>query len=320
MKKPMVGIVVPCFNEEEVLAETSKRLSALLGRLVAEELISQESRIWFVDDGSTDRTWQVISSLSSFPDSVVNGIKLSRNCGHQVALIAGLMSAQGDALISIDADLQDDIEAIPKMVQKYHEGCDVVYGVRHSRSTDGLFKRISAEMYYRLLNKLGVEVVFNHADFRLLSRRAITALAAFNEANVYLRGLIPLLGFASAEVGYERGKRFAGQSKYPLRKMLALGWQGVTSFSAVPLKAITTLGVFISIFSVGLGVWALYQGLFGGRTVPGWASISIPLFMLSGIQLLCLGVIGEYVAKIFVETKRRPAFFVEKVVGASLDI
>lgn len=312
MNRPIVAIVVPCFNEEEVLAETCKRLSSLLQRLMGEGSIDEQSRIWLIDDGSTDQTWQISKCLSDLPDSLICAVKLSRNCGHQSALMAGLMSATGDVLISVDADLQDDLEAIPKMLHEYRNGCDVVYGVRESRENDSFFKRFSAEMYYRLLMKFGVEVVFNHADFRLLTRRAVDALRSFKEANVYLRGLIPLLGFQSANVGYERSKRFAGQSKYPIRKMLSLAWQGVTSFSAVPLKAITVLGVIFSVLSLSLGVWALWQRVFSGHTVPGWASITIPLFMLSGIQLLCLGIIGEYVAKIFIETKRRPAYIIEE--------
>lgn len=314
---PRLAVVVPCYNEQEVLPETTRRLEALLAELAAAREITADSRIWYVDDGSRDTTWQLIEQQAARPESRVCGIKLSRNRGHQVALLAGLMTAEGDVLISVDADLQDDLGVIPKMVAAFRSGSDIVYGVRSARDTDTFFKRLTAEGYYKLLDKLGVEIVFNHADYRLLSRRAVEALRQFPESNVFLRGMIPQLGFRSAVVEYERAERFAGESKYPLRKMLALAWQGVTSFSAAPLRAITTLGMLVSLLSLGMGCWALGVRIFSDAAVPGWASIVIPLFLISGVQLLSLGVIGEYLAKVFVETKRRPLFFVDHLVVPS---
>jgi glycosyltransferase involved in cell wall biosynthesis len=315
MAAPILAVVVPCYNEQEVLPETTRRLSALLQRMVQAGQVDPRSRIWYVDDGSRDATWSLIDAAASAPGSVVRGLKLSRNRGHQIALLAGLLGARGDVLISVDADLQDDLEAIPAMLERHAAGCDIVYGVRRSRTRDTAFKRLTAEGYYRLLDRLGVEVVFNHADYRLMSRRAVEALRAFPETNVFLRGIVPQLGFPTAVVEYDRAERFAGDSKYPLRKMLALAWQGVTSFSAVPLRAITTLGLLVSLGSLGLAFWALFVRLFTAEAVPGWASIVIPLFFLSGVQLLSLGVIGEYVAKVFVETKRRPLYFIDRVAG-----
>jgi glycosyltransferase involved in cell wall biosynthesis len=314
-RPPTIGVVVPCYNEQAVLPETLRRLDAMLRDLVASGSVGPNSRVWLVDDGSRDRTWEIIEAAARLPEARICGIKLSRNRGHQVALLAGLMSARGDALISVDADLQDDLNAIPKMVQAFAAGHDIVYGVRSGRTSDSVFKRVTAQAYYRLLRRLGVEIVVDHADFRLLSRRAVEALRAFPETNVFLRGLVPQLGFPSAVVAYERAERFAGESKYPVRKMLALAWQGVTSFSAVPLRAITSLGLIVSLASLAMGLWALWVRFFTPQAVPGWASIVIPLFFISGVQLLSLGIIGEYVAKIFIETKRRPLHFVDRVVG-----
>ena len=317
MTPPVLAIVVPCYNEQEVLPETLRRVAELLGRLVADGEAHESSRAWYVDDGSRDRTWTMLHDAAGRSALRARAIKLSRNRGHQVALLAGLLTAQGDVLVSVDADLQDDLEVIPKMLASHRAGHDIVYGVRSSRDTDTAFKRLSAEGYYRLLDRLGVEVVFNHADYRLMSRRAVEALRDFPESNVFLRGLIPQLGFPTDTVEYSRSERFAGESKYPLGKMLALAWQGVTSFSAVPLRAITTLGLLVSLASLGLGMWALFVRLFTSDAVPGWASIVIPLFLLSGVQLLSLGVIGEYLAKVFIETKRRPLYFVEQIAGAA---
>jgi polyisoprenyl-phosphate glycosyltransferase len=313
MSEPTLSVVVPCYNEQEVLPETCQRLSTLLNRLIGEGLISSGSRIWFIDDGSRDHTWSMILEASRATGSLVCGIKLSRNRGHQAALMAGLMTASGDVLISVDADLQDDLDAIPKMLKEYTTGCDIVYGVRNSRSSDTFFKRVTAEGYYKVLQTLGIEVVFNHADYRLLSRRAVEALRSFPETGVFLRGLIPQLGFRSTQVEYARSERFAGESKYPLGKMLALAWQGVTSFSVAPLRAITTMGILVSLASLSMGLWALWVKLFSERALPGWASIVIPLFLLSGVQLLSLGAIGEYIAKVFMETKRRPMYFIEQI-------
>jgi glycosyltransferase involved in cell wall biosynthesis len=313
MSEPTLSVVVPCYNEQEVLPETSQRLSTLLNSLIGDGLISSGCRIWFIDDGSRDHTWSIILEATRAPGSLVCGIKLSRNRGHQAALLAGLMTASGDVLISVDADLQDDLNAIPKMLKEYKIGCDIVYGVRNSRSSDTFFKRVTAEGYYKVLQKLGIEVVFNHADYRLLSRRAIEALRSFPETGVFLRGIIPQLGFRSTQVEYARSERFAGESKYPLKKMLALAWQGVTSFSVAPLPAITTMGILVSLASLSMGFWALWVRVFSERALPGWASIVIPIFLLSGVQLLSLGVIGEYIAKVFMETKRRPMYFIEQI-------
>jgi len=313
MNAPSLAVVIPCYNEEPVLGETMRRLEALLLDLARQGRIASTSRVWFVDDGSKDRSWSIIAGACAADHSVFRGIKLSRNRGHQVALLAGLMTATGDVTISVDADLQDDLSVIATMLDQFASGIDIVYGVRTSRAEDTWFKRMTAEGYYRLLRRLGVEVVFNHADYRLMSRRAVEALRAFPESNVFLRGLIPQLGFPTGTVEYARVERFAGESKYPLTKMLALAWQGVTSFSAVPLRAITLFGVVVSMASIGLGLWALAVRLFTDDAVPGWASIVIPLFLLSGVQLLSLGVIGEYLTKIFIETKRRPMYFVEQL-------
>lgn len=315
MTPPILAVVIPCYNEQEVLPETVRRLDDLVRRFVSTGLVASESRVWFVDDGSRDRTWNIIRATSEQPGSIFRGIKLSRNRGHQLALLAGLLRAEGDILISVDADLQDDLEVMAKMIERFGQGDDIVYGVRAARHTDTVFKRLTAEGYYRLLDRLGVEIVFNHADYRLLSRRAVEALRACSESNVFLRGLIPQLGYPSSIVEYDRQERFAGESKYPLRKMLALAWQGVTSFSAAPLRAITTLGLIVSLMSLALGFWALAVRLFTDQAVPGWASIVIPLFLISGVQLLSLGIIGEYLAKIFVETKRRPLYFIEQEAG-----
>lgn len=306
----MLSLVVPCYNEEAVLPETISRLTRLLESLVENNLVDACSHVIFVDDGSRDRTWQIIQEASA-NSQAVQGIKLSRNRGHQNALLAGLLDAKGDVAISVDADLQDDLGAIEKMILAHRQGSDIVFGVRKSRDTDTFFKRFTAEGYYRLLERFGVEVVFNHADYRLMSRRAIEALREFNEVNLFLRGIIPQLGFPSSIVYYDRAERFAGESKYPLGKMLALAWQGITSFSTVPLRMITALGFLISLASFGITLWALFIRLFSDQAVPGWTSTVVPIYLLGGIQLLCIGIIGEYLAKTYMETKRRPHFFIE---------
>lgn len=305
-----LSIVVPCYNEEAVLGVTITQLLDLLNNLVEKNLIDSTSHVIFIDDGSRDRTWKIIQEASA-NSRAVQGIKLSRNRGHQNAVLAGLLDAKGDVVISVDADLQDDLGAIEKMILAYSHGSDIVFGVRKSRDTDTFFKRFTAEGYYRLLERFGVEVVFNHADYRLLSRRAIEALREFNEVNLFLRGIIPQLGFPSSIVYYDRAERFAGESKYPLRKMLALAWQGITSFSTAPLRMITALGFLISFSSFGITLWALFVRLFSDQAVPGWTSTVVPIYLLGGIQLLCIGIIGEYLAKIYMETKRRPHFFIE---------
>lgn len=311
-----LSIVVPCYNEQEVLPETAKRLRAVLGQLVAIGKIDVGSHLIFVDDGSKDATWSLIEGLSN-THSDVQGVKLSRNRGHQNALVAGLFHASGDAVISVDADLQDDLGAIERMVDANRAGADVVYGVRKRRDTDTPFKRMSAEGYYRVLEAMQVQVVFNHADYRLLSRQAIEALKQFGEANLFLRGIIPQLGFPSSIVYYDRAERFAGESKYPLRKMLAFAWEGITSFSAAPLRMITGLGLLISLGSFIVTLWAVWVRLFSDAAVPGWASTVVPVYLLGGVQLLCIGIIGEYMAKIYVETKRRPRYFIERTADGA---
>jgi glycosyltransferase involved in cell wall biosynthesis len=308
-----LSIVAPCYNEAQVLPETVKRLTSLLRDLVIKGRVSEASSIWFVDDGSKDGTWALIEELAQ-THSTIHGIKLSRNRGHQQALLAGLLHAPGDAVISVDADLQDDLVAIEKMIDEHAGGAEIVYGVRRSRDTDSSFKRFTAEFYYRLLRWMGVEVVFNHADYRLMSRRAVEALREFKEVNLFLRGIIPQLGFRSAKVFYDRAERFAGESKYPLHKMLSLAIHGIISFSSVPLRWITGLGFLVSLLTFVVGVWALGVKLFTSGAVPGWTSTVVPIYFLGGIQLLCIGIIGEYLAKIYMETKARPRFVIEKMI------
>jgi polyisoprenyl-phosphate glycosyltransferase len=309
--QPQLAIVVPCYNEAEVLPETSRRLLALLGKLVADGLVTESSYVTYVDDGSNDATWQLIREFNA-ADKRIRGIKLSANRGHQIALIAGLFSVQGEVVVSVDADLQDDLSAIEAMLVAYGAGHEVVYGVRKQRSADTKFKRSSAETYYKLLRLLGVNVVFNHADYRLLSRRAIEALKQYGEVNLFLRGIVPLIGFRSTSVYYERGERFAGESKYPLKKMLMLAIDGVTSFTAFPLRLISVMGMLVSVVSLAMTLWVLWIKFFTSSAIPGWASSVIPIYFLGGIQLLSIGVLGEYVAKIYFETKRRPRYFIEE--------
>ena len=270
--------------------------------------------MYFIDDGSLDQTWSMIEAATK-THTFVRGIKLSRNSGQQNALLAGLFSADGDAVVTVDADLQDDLGAIESMVEAYLDGSDIVYGVRSRRSADTFLKRFTAESYYRLLNWMGVQAVFNHADYRLMSRRAIDALRAFKEVNLFLRGIIPLLGFASSTVYYDRAQRFAGESKFPLRKMLGFAWEGITSFSPMPLHLITTMGLVVSLGSFAVTLWALWVTLFTEDAVPGWASTVLPIYFLGGIQLLCIGIIGEYLAKMYMETKERPRYLIEKTAG-----
>jgi glycosyltransferase involved in cell wall biosynthesis len=310
---PRLAIVVPCFDEEEALPQTAERLTALLERLRKCGRIAADSRIVFVDDGSRDRTWQLIEGLSR-EDGRIGGIKLSRNRGHQNALLAGLFTAEGDVLVSVDADLQDDIEIIEEMLAQHALGAHVVYGVRNNRASDGLFKRASALGFYRMIRALGVESVYNHADFRLLSRRAVDALKDFGEVNLFLRGIVPLIGFRSSVVYYSRSERVAGVSKYPLRKMLALALDAVTSFSVVPLRFISALGFIVFLLSAGMGLWTLWVRLFTDRAVPGWTSTLLPIYVLGGLQILCVGILGEYLGKVYQETKRRPRYIIEKVL------
>ena len=308
-------VVVPCYKEEEVLPETSKRLKAKLTALIAQGKISPRSRILFVNDGSKDRTWPIIEELHA-RDRIFSGVNLSRNRGHQNALLAGLMTAvqYADMMVSMDADLQDDIDAMDRMIDAYHEGYDVVYGVRSSRKTDSFFKRFTAESFYKLMKAMGVDIVFNHADYRLMSRRAVEGLSQFKEVNLFLRGIVPQIGYSWTTVEYERAKRFAGESKYPLKKMLSFAFDGITSFSVKPLRLILTLGAVIFALSLVMLLWTLVRWI-AGATVSGWASLMCSIWMIGGIQLLALGVIGEYMGKVYSETKARPRFIIERVLN-----
>ncbi len=311
----ILAVVIPCYNEQEVLPETCSRMTALLNRLVEAGKISRESRIYFVDDGSRDRTWDLVRSFIQ-KDHPVIGIKLSRNLGHQNALLAGLFTAEGDVVVSIDADLQDDINAIEEMLERYREGCDVVYGVRKRRETDTVFKRFTAATFYRLIAFLGAKTIPNHADYRLLSRRAIEGLKEFREVNLYLRGIVPLIGYRSAIVHYDRQPRFAGESKYPLRRMIGLALDAVTSFSVVPLRIITLTGLLVFLFTVAMSAYVLWIRFFTDIALPGWASTVLPVYFLGGVQIMCLGVIGEYLAKLYAESKARPRFLIEDIARA----
>jgi polyisoprenyl-phosphate glycosyltransferase len=311
MNKPVLTIVVPCFNEEEVLNETSLQLSAVLRELMEESLVSQESKLLFVDDGSKDRTWEIIETESE-NNLFVTGLKLAGNVGHQNALIAGLETAnqQSDCIVSIDADLQDDIKVIRTFVEKYWEGIDIVYGVRDSRDTDTYFKRTTALAFYRFMEKIGIKLVPNHADFRLMSKRAMDELLKYKETNLFLRGLVPLVGYTSTKVYYDRKERLAGESKYPLKKMLAFAFDGITSFSIAPIRFVTFLGLLAVILSAFAGGYALIQEILG-HTESGWTSIIISIWFVGGLQLMGIGIIGEYIGKIYREVKLRPRYAIE---------
>ncbi|MCI9086556.1 MAG: glycosyltransferase family 2 protein [Clostridia bacterium] len=308
-------IVVPCYNEEEVLNETSRQMLELFDKMKKAELINNKSRIVFVDDGSKDRTWNIIDTLAR-EHTEIAGIKLAHNAGHQNALFGGLMTVkdQCDCAISIDADLQDDINVIPEMVRKYKDGCDVVYGVRNRRDTDTFFKRTTAVMFYKLMRVMGVNIVFNHADYRLMSRRAIEALSEFEERNMFLRGMVPLVGYRSSCVYYDRNERFAGESKYPLKKMLSFAFDGITSFSISPIRMISAFGAIVCVIAVVMAVYALIEKLLG-NTGAGWASLMMSIWFIGGVQLLSVGLIGEYIGKMYKEVKRRPRFIVEAYVN-----
>ena len=310
-------IVVPCYNEEEVLPETSKRLRAKLEGLMEAEKISPHSRVMFVNDGSKDRTWELISQLHA-DCPLFCGVDLSRNRGHQNALLAGLMTAKerADMVISMDADLQDDIDAVDEMVDKYLDGVDIVYGVRSSRKTDTFFKRFTAEGFYRLMNAMGAESVFNHADYRLMSKRALEGLAQFKEVNLFLRGIIPMIGYRTDTVEYERGERFAGESKYPLKKMLSFALEGITSLSVKPLRLITGLGFLVFVVSIIMIIYNVVRWA-AGATVTGWASLSCSVWLMGGLILLALGVVGEYIGKIYMESKERPRFLIREILEES---
>ena len=309
--KTVLYLVVPCYNEQEVLPETSRRLLKKLETLLAAEKIDANSRIIFVDDGSRDNTWQMIAALSQ-QNPLFGGVKLSRNRGHQNALLAGLTVAKDrcDAAISLDADLQDDIDAIDGMLEQFQNGCDIVYGVRSKRDTDTVFKRTTAQGFYKMMKALGVDIIDNHADYRLLSRRALEGLMQFKEANLFLRGIVPLIGYKHAIVTYERHERFAGQSKYPLKKMLLFAFDGITAFSIRPIRFVTAAGALIFCASVVTLLVLLMQKLLG-YTVQGWTTLMGSIWLLGGIQLLSLGVIGEYIGRVYQETKHRPHFIID---------
>ena len=311
-----LAIVIPCYNEQSVLPETSRRVGALLHRLTGSGRISLDSQVYFVDDGSSDQTWQLLEKLVA-TDARIVGIKLSRNRGHQNALIAGLFTAEGDAIVSVDADLQDDLDAVEQMLDRFYAGDEVVYGVRKRRTTDTFFKRALAQTFYRLLNLLGVESVYNHADYRLMSRRAVESLKHFREVNLYLRGIVPLLGFRSSVVYYDRTARFAGESKYPLHKAIALALDAVTSFSVVPLRLITLAGFAIFLGSMAVTLWALWVKFGTKSALPGWTSIVLPMYFLGGAQLFCIGMLGEYLGKVYSEVKSRPRFLIERIACQS---
>jgi len=309
-------IVVPCYKEQEVLPETSKRLKEKMLALRAAGKISDKSRIMFVNDGSSDNTWPIISQLHEQEPEMFSGVNLSRNRGHQNALLAGLMTAvnYADMIVSMDADLQDDINAVDGMVDAYHEGFEVVYGVRSKRDTDTFFKRFTAEGFYKVMLALGVNIVYNHADYRLMSRRVVEGLAQFKEVNLFLRGIVPQIGYKWTTVTYERAERFAGESKYPLKKMLAFAADGITSFSVKPIRLVLSAGVVIFMISLLMLLYALISKI-TGHTSAGWTSLMGSIWLIGGIQLLSLGIVGEYIGKIYNETKRRPRFIIESVLN-----
>jgi glycosyltransferase involved in cell wall biosynthesis len=311
-KAPTLYIVVPCYNEKEVLPETSKRLKKKIDELKKSTKISIQSRITFVNDGSKDNTWRIIQTLHAEAPDTFSGINLSRNRGHQNALLGGLMTVKDrcDVSISMDADLQDDINAIDGMLDAYNKGSDVVYGVRSARENDTMFKRMTAEGFYKIMKFMGADVVFNHADYRLMSRRALEGLAMFKEVNLFLRGIVPLVGYKSEVVKYERSERFAGESKYPLKKMLSFAVNGITSFSIKPIRLVSALGFVLVLIGLSIFIYSLYQ-YFIGQTTEGWTSILISLWLIGGMIMISLGVVGEYVGKIYLESKHRPSFIIE---------
>jgi len=314
MHKPIIGIISPCYNEELVLAETASQLNEVIRNLVAKDVISHQSFAAFIDDGSKDTTWlKIAENAVLYP--YIKGLKLAGNVGHQKALLAGLLTFkdEADALISIDADLQDDISVIEDMILKFKQGIDVVYGVRKERTTDTLFKRNTALLFYNLMQRMKIKIVHNHADYRLCSSRVLNALAEFDEVNLFLRGIIPSIGFSNDVVYYNRLERFAGESKYPFSKMASFAWNGVTSFSNYPLRLVTIIGFAIFLLCLIMSGYAIFA-LFLGHVVPGWLSTVLPMYFLGGVQLFCFGILGEYIGKIYLEVKRRPRYFIDKRV------
>lgn len=323
MEDKILYIVIPCYNEEAVLEETARQLLVKMETLMKNEDgsgmgggVSRNSRIVFINDGSCDRSWEIIQELHN-ANSIFSGINLSRNRGHQNALLAGLMTVKShcDIAISMDADLQDDIRVIDKMIEAYYKGYDIVYGVRSKREMDTIFKRFTAESFYRLMGKMGAETVYNHADCRLMSRRALEGLAEFTEVNLFLRGLVPMIGYSSVKVYYERNERFAGESKYPLKKMLAFALEGITSLTTKPIKMIGMVGGLIFGVSIIMLIWSVI-GYFNGTTVPGWASLMVSIWGIGGLLILSVGIVGEYIGKVYLETKRRPRYIIESFINA----
>lgn len=311
-KEPILYVVIPCYNEEEVLLETTKRMKEKLTSLIKGKKISSTSKVMYVNDGSKDKTWEMIKDINK-KEPLFTGVTLSRNRGHQNALLGGLMTAKNyaDVVISMDADLQDDINAIDEMLEKYKSGCDIVYGVRSARKTDTWFKRITAEGFYKFMKVLGVDVVYNHADYRLTSKRVLEEFANFKEVNLFLRGMFPLVGYKTDVVYYERNERFAGESKYPLKKMLNFAWDGITSFSVKPLRMICTLGFVILFVSMIIMLYSLIRKL-TGNTVDGWTFLSISIWFIGGLQMISIGIIGEYIGKMYNETKQRPRYIISE--------
>lgn len=311
-KDPILYVVIPCYNEEEVLPETTKRMKEKLTNLIKNKKISSKSKVMYVNDGSKDKTWEMIKEINK-KEPLFTGVTLSRNRGHQNALLGGLMTAKNyaDVVISMDADLQDDINAIDEMIEKYKDGCDIVYGVRSARKTDTFFKRFTAEGFYKFMKVLGVDVVYNHADYRLTSKRVLEEFSNFKEVNLFLRGMFPLVGYKSDVVYYERSERFAGESKYPLKKMLNFAWDGITSFSVKPLRMICTVGFMILFISIAIMLYSIIRKL-TGNTVDGWTFLSISIWFIGGLQMISIGIIGEYIGKMYNETKQRPRFIISE--------
>jgi polyisoprenyl-phosphate glycosyltransferase len=314
-ERPAVSFVVPCHNEELVVEATTQALLELLAQQRDIGRCGVGSLVLLVDDGSSDGTWELIEQLAQQYPGQVAGLRLSRNVGHQHALLAGLTTAPGDVIISIDADLQDDLSVIPQMLDYYQQGNDIVYGVRGLRPTDTRLKRMTAAGFYRLMRRLGVDVIDNHADYRLMSRRAVEILRQYDEVNLFLRGIVRLIGLRSAQVRYDRRERTAGATKYPLSRMIGLAIDGITSFSAVPLRVISVLGLLTSLLALAISIWVLVVALTNPSAVPGWASTVLPITFIGGVQILSIGVLGEYIGKIYMETKRRPRFIVDRIVG-----
>ncbi len=312
-KNNKLFVVIPCYNEEEVLEETTKRLKVKLNQLIKKKVIAEDSKVMYVNDGSKDKTWELIKSISK-TEELFTGITLSRNRGHQNALVAGLMTAKkyADVVISMDADLQDDINAIDGMMDKYlNHDCDIVYGVRSARKNDTFFKRFTAESFYKFMSAMGVDVVYNHADYRLTSKRVLDEFENYKEVNLFLRGIFPLIGYKTDVEYYERAERFAGESKYPIKKMLNFAWDGITSFSVKPLRLICALGFIVLFISIIIMIYSLIQKIIG-NTVDGWTFLTISIWFIGGLQMLCLGIVGEYVGKMYNETKARPRFLVSE--------